>query len=249
MNNNVNKTNTNAKPTTIRACLLSFVPKKNAQHLNISDVWERMSRFLSENKHLDIVFDFVKEKSAANEVYQDKAPNRLDTVKVIKKMRDLDCHVLIIPTFATLADNAEISSDILMELHEAGIRIVSPYDAFDSKVISKQVDKEATEFLQGLQNALFKVMEKHIVEDVDEFESYVDNTRFKFKNAPFYIVFGNKALTIPYSDEICTQLFDFLDFLDEEYLCEDDECNNEDDEDDEIPNYYDEPIVERDFEG
>lgn len=127
MNNNVTKPNTNANTTPIRTCLISFIPKSNAGHMNISDVWERMSRFLSENKRLEIVYDFVKEKSAANEVYQDKDPNRLDTAKVIKKMHSLDCDVLIIPTFATLAESPDICSDILMELHESGIRIISPY--------------------------------------------------------------------------------------------------------------------------
>lgn len=250
MNNNINNPNTNTTLTPIRACLLSFIPKSNAGNMNICDVWEHMSRFLSESNRLEIICDFAKEKSAVKEVYQDKSPNRLDTAKVIKRMRRLDCDVLIIPTFATLAERPDVCSDILMELHEAGIRIVSPYDSFDSKIISKQVDKEAAEFMQGLQKALLQVMEKHILKNVDEFEDYVDKTRFKHKNAPFCITYGNKALVIPYFEELCTELFEYLEYLDEKFLrpelYEDDEYDDEDDDDEEIP--Y-EPLVERDFEG
>lgn len=253
MNNNVTKPNTNANTTPIRTCLISFIPKSNAGHMNISDVWERMSRFLSENKRLEIVYDFVKEKSAANEVYQDKDPNRLDTAKVIKKMHSLDCDVLIIPAFATLAESPDICSDILMELHESGIRIISPYDAFDSKIISKQVDKEATEFMQGLQKALLQVMEQHILNNLDEFEDYVDKTRFKHKSAPFCITYGHKALVIPYSEDLCAELFEYLECLDEKFLrpelYEDDEYDDENDEDYDIPKFEHEPLVERDFEG
>ena len=54
MNNNVNKPNS----TPIRACLLSIIPKRNSAHLGISDVWERMSKFLAENKRLEVVYDF-----------------------------------------------------------------------------------------------------------------------------------------------------------------------------------------------
>ena len=249
MNNNINKPNTNTSPTPIRACLLSFIPKNNADHMNISDVWERMSRFLSENKRLEIVYDFAKEKSAVNEVYQDKDPNCLDSVKVIKKMRSLECDVLIIPTFATLAENPEICSDILMELHEANIRIVSPYDAFDSKIISKQVDKEAVEFMRGFQSALLQVFEKYIVKDVDKFMVYVEQTRFKHRNAPFYIAYGNKVIQIPYSEDLCAELFEYLEYLDEKFLRPELYEDDEDNEDDEIPNFAHEPIVERDFEG
>ena len=39
MNNNVTKPNTNANTTPIRTCLISFIPKSNAGHMNISDVW------------------------------------------------------------------------------------------------------------------------------------------------------------------------------------------------------------------
>jgi len=258
MNNNAinpNYTTKDAKihSDSIRACLLTIIPKRNSEHINVSEVWERMSRFLAENKRLEIVFDFAQEKNSAREVYQDKAPNRLDAVKVIKKMRELDCHVLIIPTFATLAENAETSSDILMELHEAGIRIVSPYDAFDSKVISKQVDQEATELYNDLQKALHQVVEKCIVKNVDEFKTYFTQTNFKHKDAPFCVTYGNKALILPYSERLRAELFGFLDFLDEEFLrpelYDDDEYNDEDDEDNDLPPYEHEPLVERDFEG
>ena len=250
MNNTVNKPN----PTPIRACLLSIIPKRNSDRLNISDVWERMSKFLAENKRLEVVYDFNKENNTACDVYQDMIPCRLDTTKVIKKMRSLDCDVLIIPTFASLAENPEICSDILMELHESGIRIVSPYDAFDSKIISRQVDKETAELFKDLKAALSNILEKCVFRNVDDFMDYVEKTRFKHKNASFRLVFGNKALIIPYSDDICTEIFDFLDLLDEEYLrpelYSDDEYDDEDDDDDDIPQReYDEPLVERDFEG
>lgn len=249
MNNTVNKPNA----TPIRASLLSIIPKRNSDRLNISEVWERMSRFLAENKRLEIVYDFNKENNSSNEVYQDKIPYRLDPTKVIKKMRGLDCDVLIIPTFASLAENPEICSDILMELHESGIRIVSPYDAFDSKIISRQVDTETAELFKDLRAALSNIFEKCVVRNVDDFMDYVEKTKFKHRNASFRLVFGNKALIIPYSEDICAEIFDFLDILDEEYLrpelYAEDEFDD-DDEDDDIPeSEYDEPLVERDFEG
>ena len=247
MNNNVNKPNS----TPIRACLLSIIPKRNSAHLGISDVWERMSKFLAENTRLEVVYDFNKENNSTREVYQDKIPHRLDATKVIKKMRSLDCDVLIIPTFASLAENPEICSDILMELHEANIRIVSPYDAFDSKIISNQVDKETAELFKDVKAAIAHIIEKCVCRNVDEFIDYVEKTKFKHKNARFCLTFGNKAIVIPYSDEICTEIFDFLELLDENYLrpelYEDDEYDDEDDDD--IPNCAHEPLVERDFEG
>ena len=91
------------------------------------------------------------------------------------------------------------------------------------------------------------------VQNVDEFIDYVDKTRNIYKTSPFVIAFGEKAIQIPYSEDICTEIFDFLCLLDENYLCpelyEDDECDDEDDEYDDIPNYEHEPLVERDFEG
>lgn len=248
MNNTVNKSNS----TPIRACLLSIIPKRNSARFDVSNAWERMSKFLAENKRLEIVYDFNKENNSACEVYQDKIPHRLDAKKVIKKMRSLDCDVLIIPTFASLAENPEICSDILTELHEANIRIVSPYDWFDSKIISKQVDKETAELFKDIKAALSNILEKCVLRNVDEFMDYVEKTKFKHKHARFCLTFGNKALVIPYSDDICTEIFDFLDILDEEYLrpelYADDEYDDEDDDD--IPHReYDEPLVERDFEG
>ena len=249
MNNTVNK----PRSTPIRACLLSIIPKRNSAHLGISDVWERMSKFLAENKRLEVVYDFNKENDSTREVYQDKIPHRLDVTKVIKKMRSLDCDVLIIPTFASLAENPEICSDILMELHEANIRIVSPYDAFDSKIISNQVDKETAELFKDIKAALSNIIEKCVCHNVDEFTDYVEKTKFKHKNARFCLTFGNKVLVIPYSEDICAEIFDFLDILDEEYLrpelYADDAYEDEDDDDEDIPNYAHEPLVERDFEG
>ena len=52
MNNTVNKPNTHA--IHLRACLLSVIPKRNAEHVNVSDVLESMNRFHSENKKLEI---------------------------------------------------------------------------------------------------------------------------------------------------------------------------------------------------
>lgn len=259
MNNNATNPNYTANEAKIhnepvRACLLSFIPKRNAEHIDITDVWKHMSRFLIENKHLEIVHDFAKEKNSTRDVYQDKTPNRVDVTKVIKKMRDLQCDVLIIPTFATLAENPEICADIMMELHEAKIRIVSPYDAFDSKIISKQVDKEITEFYNDLQKAFHYVFEKCVVKNVDEFKAYFSQTNFKRKNAPFCLTYGNKVLILPYSERLRAELFGFIDFLDEEFLrpelYADDDSDDEDDEYEDIPQReYDEPLVERDFEG
>ena len=249
MNNTVNKSHS----TPIRACLLSIIPKRNSARLDISDVWERMSKFLAENKRLEVVYDFNKENDSTREVYQDKIPHRLDAAKVIKKMRSLDCDVLIIPTFASLAENPETCSDILMELHEANIRIVSPYDAFDSKIISNQVDKETAELFKDIKAALSNIIEKCVCHNVDEFTDYVEKTKFKHKNAPFCITYGHKALVIPYSEDLCAELFEYLEYLDEKFLrpelYEDDEYDDEDDEDDDMPKFEHEPIVERDFEG
>lgn len=58
-NKNVNKTNAISN----RACLLSFIPKRNAEHIDLSEVLECMSRFHSENKKLEIVYDLNRERS------------------------------------------------------------------------------------------------------------------------------------------------------------------------------------------
>lgn len=150
MNNTVNKPNTHA--IHLRACLLSFIPKRNAEHVNVSDVLESMNRFHSENKKLEIVYDFTRERSVIKAIYQDKAPNCLDAAKVIEKMRSMGCGVLIIPTFRTLADKPEICSDIMMTLHEANIRIISPYDDFDSKQIYDQATAETSEIFNDLRS-------------------------------------------------------------------------------------------------
>ena len=90
MNNNVTKPNTYANTTPIRTCLLSFIPKSNAGHMNISDVWERLSRFLSENKRLEIVYDFVKEKNAYIEEYESKISSLDSQIKnLTKKQKEL----------------------------------------------------------------------------------------------------------------------------------------------------------------
>ena len=253
MNNNASKNNTTAKPTTIRACLLSFIPKRNAEHLIISDVWERMSRFLSDNKHLDIVYDFAKEKSEVSEVYQDKAPNRLDTDKVIKKMRDLDCHVLIIPTLRTLAEQPEPCREIMVALYEANIRLIAPFEGFDSNAFNEQDVDEVADFLTEVRKTLRKAISKCIARNVDDFMDYVDRASVLYKHTDFVLAYGNKAVRIPYSEELCMEIFDFLDLLDRHYLrpelYADDAYEDADDDDEDIPNHAHEPIVERDFEG
>ena len=155
-NKNVNKTNAISN----RACLLSFIPKRNAEHIDLSEVLECMSRFHSENKKLEIVYDLNRERSILKTLYQDKAPNRLDVTKVIEKLRSMDCGVLIIPTFRTVADKPEICSDILMALHEANIRIISPYDEFDSKEIYDQATAETAELFNDLRKALRQAISK-----------------------------------------------------------------------------------------
>ena len=252
-NKNVNKTNAISN----RACLLSFIPKRNAEHIDLSEVLECMSRFHSENKKLEIVYDLNRERSILKTLYQDKAPNRLDVTKVIEKLRSMDCGVLIIPTFRTVADKPEICSDILMALHEANIRIISPYDEFDSKEIYDQATAETAELFNDLRKALHQAISKCVVKNVDEFIDYVEHTRNNlYKNAPFVLAFGNKAIQIPYSEDICEEIFDFLDILDEKYLrpelFTDDESDDEDEDKDEAPPMYivrEEPRVERDFEG
>lgn len=251
MNNTVNKPNTHA--IHLRACLLSFIPKRNAEHVNVSDVLESMNRFHSENKKLEIVYDFTRERSVIKAIYQDKAPNCLDAAKVIEKMRGMECGVLIIPTFRTLADKPEICSDIMMMLHEANIRIISPYDDFDSKQIYDQTLAETSEIFNDLRKSLRQAIAKCIVKNVDEFIAYVEQTKAHHKNTPFVLAFGNKAIQIPYSEDVCEEIFDFLDLLDEEYLSPelftDGESDDEDDDDDDMPCFEHEPLVERDFEG
>lgn len=251
-NKNVNKTNAISN----RACLLSFIPKRNAEHIDLSEVLECMSRFHSENKKLEIVYDLNRERSILKTLYQDKAPNRLDVTKVIEKLRSMDCGVLIIPTFRTVADKPEICSDILMALHEANIRIISPYDEFDSKEIYDQATAETAELFNDLRKALRQTISKCVVKNVDEFIGYVELTKTHHKNSPFVLAYGNKAIQIPYSDDICEEIFDFLDMLDAEYLrpelFTDVESDDDDDDEDEAPPMcmaYDEPLVERDFEG
>ena len=251
MNNTENKPNTHT--IHLRACLLSFIPKRNAEHVNVSDVLERMNRFHSENKKLEIVYDFTRERSVIKAIYQDKAPNCLDAAKVIEKMRSMGCGVLIIPTFRTLADKPEICSDIMMTLHEANIRIISPYDDFDSKQIYDQATAETSEIFNDLRKALRQAIAKCVVKNVDEFIAYVEQTKTHHKNTPFVLAFGNKAIQIPYSEDICEEIFDFLDLLDEEYLSPDlftdGESDDEDEDDDDMPCFEHEPLVERDFEG
>ena len=68
------------------ACVLPFIPKKNTEHLDLSDVLGRMSRFLSRDKELEIVYDFSGDKSIIKSLYQEKSPNRLDAEKTIKRI-------------------------------------------------------------------------------------------------------------------------------------------------------------------
>ena len=123
----------------------------------------------------------------------------------------MDCGVLIIPTFRTVADKPEICSDILMALHEANIRIISPYDEFDSKEIYDQATAETAELFNDLRKALRQAISKCVVKNVDEFIGYVELTKTHHKNSPFVLAYGNKAIQIPYSDDICEEIFDFLD--------------------------------------
>lgn len=251
MNNTVNKINTRA--FRLRACLLSFIPKRNTEHVNISDILESMSRFHAENESLEIVYDFTRERSIIKALYQDKAPNCLDAAKVIEKMRSMECGVLIIPTFRTLANKPEICSDIMMTLYKANIRIISPYDNFDSKQIHDQTTAGTSEIFNDLRNALRQAIAKCILKNVDDFIAHVEQTKAHHKSSPFILAFGNKAIQIPYSEDICEEIFDFLDLLDEEYLrpelFTEDESDDEDEDDDNRPNFEHEPLVERDFEG
>lgn len=255
MNTNANNNPIDAKIHTVssRACLLSFIPKRNTDRIDLSEVLKSMSHFLAQNKELEIVYDFSREKNVIKAVYQDECPNCMDANKVLEKMRDMQCGVLIIPSFRAFAYNPFDCRAIMDTLIDAGIRVISPYDRFDTKPIYERVTAETSEIFRELREALRSAISQCVVNDVDEFIDYVDKTRNIYKTSPFVIAFGEKAIQIPYSEDICTEIFDFLCLLDENYLCpelyEDDECDDEDDEYDDIPNYEHEPLVERDFEG
>lgn len=104
-----------------------------------------------------------------------------------------------------------------------------------------------------LRKALRQAIAKCVVKNVDEFIAYVEQTKTHHKNTPFVLAFGNRAIQIPYSEDICEEIFDFLDLLDEEYLSPelftDGESDDEDEDDDDMPCFEHEPLVERDFEG
>ena len=254
--------NTNAKTNPIatkihtnnsRACLLSFIPKRNSDRIDLSEVLKSMSHFLAQNKEFEIVYDFSREKNVIKAVYQDECPNCMDANKVLEKMRNMQCGVLIIPTFRAFAHNPFDCRAIMDTLIDAGIRVISPYDRFDTKPIYDRVTAETSELFKELREALRNAISQCVVNDVDEFIDYVDQTRNIYKSSPFVIAFGERAIQIPYSDEICTEIFDFLDLLDENYLrpdlYEDDEYDGDEDEDNDMPKFEHEPIVERDFEG
>ena len=248
-NKNVNKTNAISN----RACLLSFIPKRNTDRIDLSEVLKSMSHFLAQNKELEIVYDFSREKNVIKAVYQDECPNCMDANKVLEKMRNMQCGVLIIPTFRAFAYNPFDCRAIMDTLIDAGIRVISPYDRFDTKPIYDRVTAETSELFKELREALRNAISQCVVNDVDEFIDYVGQTRNIYKTSPFVIAFGEKAIQIPYSEDICTEIFDFLGLLDENYLrpelYEGDEYDDEDDEDNDMTPYEHEPLVERDFEG
>ncbi len=254
-NNTVNTIKLKNRGT--RACLISHIPHKHHEQMDIARAFGCMSNFIAQNKDLEVVHDFGLAKGLHPNAYQSNNPLCVDPNKLIQRMNELRCGVLIVPTFRTLADKPEICSDIMMTLHEANIRIISPYDDFDSKQIYDRAMTETTDIFRDLRNALLRAIARCVAKNVDEFVDYVEHTRNNlYKNAPFVLAFGNKAIQIPCSEDICEEIFDFLDLLDVEYLrpelFTDDESDDEDDDKDEAPPMYmvhEEPPVERDFEG
>ena len=103
MNTTANKNVTKTNAISNRACLLSFIPKRNTDRIDLSEVLKSMSHFLAQNKELEIVYDFSREKNVIKAVYQDECPNCMDANKVLEKMRNMQCGVLIIPTFRAFA--------------------------------------------------------------------------------------------------------------------------------------------------
>ena len=82
---------------------------------------------MSRDKELEIVYDFSGDKSIIKSLYQEKSPNRLDAEKTIKRMQDLNCNVLIVPTLRTLAEQPDPCREIMVALYEADIRLISPF--------------------------------------------------------------------------------------------------------------------------
>lgn len=151
-------------------------------------------------------------------------------------------------TFEDFLDGIEEDTEISVH--------ADAYDEFDSKEIYDQATAETAELFNDLRKALHQAISKCVVKNVDEFIGYVELTKAHHKNSPFVLAFGNKALQIPYSDDICEEIFDFLDMLDTEYLrpelFTDVESDDDGDDEDEAPPMcmaYGEPLVERDFEG
>lgn len=263
MNNNAsNSPNSNVntiklKNRETRACLISHIPRKHHEQMDIACAFGSMSNFIAQNKDLEVVHDFGLAKGLHLNAYQTNNPLCVDPNKLIQRMKEMRCGVLIVPTFRTLADKPEICSDIMLVLHEANIRIISPYDDFDSKQVYDLATAGSMDLFRDLRNALLRAITRCVTKNVDEFIDYVEHTRNNlYKNAPFVLAFGNKAIQIPYSEDICEEIFDFIDILDEKYLrpelFTDDESDDEDEDKDEAPPMYivrEEPRVERDFEG
>ena len=231
------------------ACILPFIPKKNTEHLDLSDVLGRMSRFLSRDKELEIVYDFNGDKSIIKSLYQEKSPNRLDAEKTIKRMQDLNCNVLIVPTLRTLAEQPDPCREIMVALYEADIRLISPFEDFDSKAFDEEEPDGIAEFLSELRKSLHRAISHCVTQNVDDFMDYVDRASALYKHTNFVLAYGNKAIKIPYSEELCMEIFDFLDLLDRHYLRPELYSDYESDDNDIPKSEYDEPLVERDFEG
>lgn len=259
--NTNNRTNNTANNNKIngrerRACLLPFIPRKIAVDMVIGDVVQCFGEMMSQIKEFEVIHDFSKERSLIKAVYRDKVPNLLDADKIIWKMHHLNYGMLIIPSFYTFADKSEVCGQLLIDLHKANIRLISPFDGFDSEEIDKQMEAESIVLFKRFREVLRQEVAKCLVRNVDEFIDYVDNESTFHKPTDFVLACGNKAVRIPYSEAIREEIFDFLALLDEEYLrpelFTEDEFDDEDSEDDDedIPgSEYGEPLVERDFEG
>ena len=204
---------------------------------------------MSRDKELEIVYDFSGDKSIIKSLYQEKSPNRLDAEKTIKRMQDLNCNVLIVPTLRTLAEQPDPCREIMVALYEADIRLISPFEDFDSKAFDEEEHDGIAEFLSELRKSLHRAISHCVTQNVDDFMDYVDRASALYKHTNFVLAYGNKAIKIPYSEELCMEIFDFLDLLDRHYLRPELYSDYESDDNDIPKSEYDEPLVERDFEG
>ena len=107
----------------------------------------------------------------------------------------------------------------------------------------------AAEFLSELRKSLHRAISHCVTQNVDDFMDYVDRASALYKHTNFVLAYGNKAIKIPYSEELCMEIFDFLDLLDRHYLRPELYSDYESDDNDIPKSEYDEPLVERDFEG